>query len=125
MVVLGVVAAQCLDHLHELRFAPPSAQVITIDRDDDDMLKAHLRRTASAMCCGSSAFTARGMPVFTVAEGAGAGAGIAQDHHRRVLLGPALADIRAGRFLADRVQALRRRIIIALVSAEPVLVLAP
>ena len=35
-----------------------------------------------------------------VAEGAGAGAGVAQDHHRRVLLGPAFADIRAGRFLA-------------------------
>ena len=36
-----------------------------------------------------------------VAEGAGAGAGVAEDHHRRVLLGPALADIRAGRLLAD------------------------
>ena len=37
-----------------------------------------------------------------VAEGAGAGAGVAEDHHRRVLLGPALADIRAGRLLAHR-----------------------
>ena len=37
-----------------------------------------------------------------VAEGAGARAGVAEDHHRRVLLGPALADVRAGRFLADR-----------------------
>ena len=35
-----------------------------------------------------------------VAEGAGARAGVAQDHHRRVLLGPALADIGAGRLLA-------------------------
>ena len=37
-----------------------------------------------------------------VAEGAGARAGVAEDHHRRVLLGPALADIRAGRLLAHR-----------------------
>src|SRR3546814_17931481 len=35
-----------------------------------------------------------------VAEGAGAGADVAQNHHRRVLLGPALAEIGAGRFLA-------------------------
>ena len=40
-----------------------------------------------------------------VAEGAGAGAGVAEDHHRRVLLGPALADIGAGRLLADRGEA--------------------
>ena len=45
-------------------------------------------------------------PGLDVAEGAGAGAGIAQDHHRRVLLRPALADVRAGRLLAHRVQAL-------------------
>ena len=36
-----------------------------------------------------------------VAEGAGPRAGVAEDHHRRVLLGPALADVRAGRFLAN------------------------
>ena len=35
-----------------------------------------------------------------VAEGAGPRAGVAEDHHRRVLLGPAFADVRAGRFLA-------------------------
>jgi hypothetical protein len=35
-----------------------------------------------------------------VAEGAGPRARVAEDHHRRVLLGPALADVRAGRFLA-------------------------
>ena len=39
-----------------------------------------------------------------VAEGAGAGADGAQDHHRRVLLLPALADIGAGRLLADGVE---------------------
>src|SRR6185369_4982228 len=39
-----------------------------------------------------------------VAEGAGAGAGVAQDHHRGVLLGPALADVRAGRLLTHSVE---------------------
>ena len=37
-----------------------------------------------------------------VAEGAGAGAGVAHDHEGGVLLLPALADIGAARFLADR-----------------------
>src|SRR5437763_12895631 len=36
-----------------------------------------------------------------VAEGAGARAGVAHDHEGRVLLLPALADIRAARLLAD------------------------
>ena len=49
-----------------------------------------------------------GQAGLDVAEGAGAGAGVAQDHHRRVLLRPALADVRAGRLLADRVQLLVR-----------------
>ena len=39
-----------------------------------------------------------------VAEGAGAGAGVAHDHERRVLLLPALADVRAARLLAHRHQ---------------------
>ena len=42
-----------------------------------------------------------------VAEGAGPRAGVAEDHHRRVLLGPAFADVRAGRFLAHRGQVQR------------------
>src|SRR3546814_7176983 len=36
-----------------------------------------------------------------VAERAGPGADIAQDHHRRVFFRPALADIWAGRFLTN------------------------
>src|SRR5437763_15278452 len=39
-----------------------------------------------------------------IAEGAGASAGGAQDHHRRVLVLPALADIRTGRLFADCVE---------------------
>src|SRR5947209_20360215 len=37
-----------------------------------------------------------------IAESAGAGAGVAEDHHRRMLLGPAFADVRASRLLAHR-----------------------
>src|SRR5690606_17759235 len=48
-----------------------------------------------------------GQPGLDVAEGAGAGAGVAEDHHRGVALRPALADVRAGRLLAHRVQPLR------------------
>src|SRR3954452_1673054 len=40
-------------------------------------------------------------PRFHVAERAGASASIAEDHHRGVLLGPAFADVRASRFLAN------------------------
>ena len=57
-----------------------------------------------------------------VAEGAGPGAGVAEDHHRRVLLGPALADVRAGRFLAYRRKAQRAhqlaRLVIALADGR-------
>src|SRR5712692_1069777 len=42
-----------------------------------------------------------------VAEGAGARAGIAHDHERRVLLLPTLADVRAAGLLAHRMQAVR------------------
>src|SRR3954468_15961291 len=38
---------------------------------------------------------------FHVAEGAGASARITEDHPRRMLLGPAFADVRTSRFLAD------------------------
>ena len=39
-----------------------------------------------------------------IAEGAGARAGVAHDHHGGVAVGPAFADVRAAGFLADRVQ---------------------
>ena len=62
-----------------------------LGRGDRDMLR--LQRVDRARHAG-----------LDVAEGAGPGAGVAEDHHRRVLLGPAFADVRAGRFLADRRQ---------------------
>ena len=71
---------------------------------------------ASATFSGSSGSSAPGMPVLHVAEGAGAGAGVAHDHEGGVVLRPALADVRAARLLADRDQAVlahdRRRLAI-------------
>ena len=61
--------------------------------------------TASATRSGSSAASGPGWPVRDVAEGAGAGAGVAHDHHGGVALRPALADVGAGGFLADRDEA--------------------
>ena len=45
-----------------------------------------------------------GQSGLDVAERASARASVAHDHHGRVLLRPALADIRAGRFFAHRVK---------------------
>src|SRR5678815_753696 len=60
-----------------------------LGRGDSDMLR--LERVDGARHAG-----------LDVAEGAGPGAGVAQDHYRGVLLGPAFADVRTGRFLAHR-----------------------
>src|SRR3546814_10138520 len=47
---------------------------------------------------------AGGLAGGDIAEGAGAGADGAEDHHGRMLLLPAFAEVRAGGFLTDRVQ---------------------
>ena len=84
--------------------APPSGQVVAVHRGDDDMASPSFA-TASATRAGSSSASGPGWPVRDVAEGAGAGAGVAHDHHGGVTLRPALADVRAGGFLADRDEA--------------------
>ena len=98
--MFGVFAAQRLDHLDELRRAAVG-QVVAVDRGDDDMLEAQLGRGDRDML-GLQRIDRARHAGLDVAEGAGPGAGVAQDHHRRVLLGPAFADVRAGRFLAHR-----------------------
>ncbi len=45
-----------------------------------------------------------GLARLHIAKGAGAGAGIAQNHHRGVPFAPAFADIGAGGFLAHGVE---------------------
>ena len=78
-------------------------QIIAIDRGDDDMLKperagrfGNMRRLKLVDWPGHTG--------LDVAKSAGARAGIAQDHHRRVLLAPAFADVGAGRFLANGIE---------------------
>ena len=95
-------AAQRLDHLDELARSTVS-QVVAVDRGDDDMLEPHCSRRIGDMLRFAGIDLARHAGL-DVAEGAGAGADIAQDHHRRVLLGPALANIGAGRLFAHGVE---------------------
>ena len=99
-MVAGVFAPQRLDHLDELAGAAVR-QIVAVDRGDHDMGEAELGRGDRDML-GLERIDRARHAGLDVAEGAGAGAGVAEDHHRRVLLGPALADIGAGRFLADR-----------------------
>ena len=69
------------------------------------MLEAELGKRLGQVL-GFVRIDALGQPRLDVAEAAGARAGVAKDHHRGVTLGPALADVRAGRLLAHRVQPL-------------------
>ena len=90
-----IVAAQCA--------APPSGrssrstQVMTVCRRPSSP-------SIVATCSGSSGSGGSGRPVGHVAELAGARADAAQDHDGQRLAVPALADVRAGRALADGVQ---------------------
>jgi hypothetical protein len=86
------------DHRGEMRRAA-IGQVVAVDRGDDDMRRPSVA-TASATRCRLGRVERAGQAGRHVAEGAGAGAGLAHDHHGGVALAPALADIRAGRFLA-------------------------
>src|SRR5690606_25912528 len=94
--------AERLYHLHELP-CPAVRQVVAVDAGDHDVLQAHLTCRDGDVLRLHRIDHARHARL-DVAERAGAGAHVAQDHHRRVLLGPALADIRTGRFLAHRVE---------------------
>ena len=93
------VPAKRLDHPNELVRAAVG-KVVAVHRGDDDMLEAELGRGDGDML-RLHRIDRPWHSRLHVAEGAGAGAGIAEDHHGRVLLGPALADVRTGRFLAD------------------------
>src|SRR6185369_15315410 len=91
---------QRLDYLDELPRAAVG-KIVAIDGGDDDMLEAKLgsRRRDMLRLKGIDGPRHAGLHV---AERTGPRASVAQDHHRRVLLGPALADIRAGSLLAHR-----------------------
>ncbi len=79
--------------------APPSGKIVAVDRGHDDMFEAELGSGDGDMLGLKRVDRARHAGL-DVAEGAGPRAGVAEDHHRRMLLGPAFADVRAGRLLA-------------------------
>ena len=78
-------------------------QVVSVNRGDDDVTEAHLLNRLRNVCRLKRVQRPR-LARRDVAEGTGPGADLAHDHHRRVLLGPAFADVRAARFLAHRRQ---------------------
>ena len=79
-------------------------QVVAVDRGDHHVLQPHLRhRLADARRFGG--IERPGLAGGDVAEGAGPGADLAHDHHGRVRLLPALADVGAAGLLADGDQA--------------------
>ncbi len=75
-------------------------QVVAVDRGDDHVLEAHLanRPRHPLRLSGIERLRQAG---GDIAEGAGAGADLAHDHHGGMGLAPALPDVRAGRLLAD------------------------
>ena len=79
--------------------------VVAVDRRDDDVLQAHLRRGLREAERLERVRRLSGLPECDVAVAAGAGARVAEDLERRRPAAPALADVRAAGLLADRVQA--------------------
>ena len=96
--------AGCPDHLGEMLRAAVG-EIVAVDGRDDDMGEAELGGRLGNMRRFVGIERAR-QSGLDVAEGAGARAGVAHDQEGRVLLLPALADIGAAGFLADRVQAI-------------------
>ncbi len=78
-------------------------EIVAVDAGDDDVREVQLAQRAgdAERLPWIGRLRAAGLDV---AEPAGAGAGVAQDHDRRRAARPALADVGAGGFLADRVE---------------------
>ena len=99
MVVAGAAARIDSNRAGEVP-GPAVGKVVAVDRGHHDMRKPELRHRLGDPL--RLAFVQRiGQAGAHVAEGAGAGAGLAHDHESRVALRPALANIGAVRLLAD------------------------
>ena len=85
-----------------LRAAVP--QVVAVDAGDDDVGECK-QRDGLRQVRGLLGIGRERPAVRDVAERAAARADVAEDHERRGALAEALADVRAGGFLAHRVQA--------------------
>ena len=103
MVVVGQRARMARDRLREMLGAAVG-EIVAVDRGDDDVGKPELEgRLRHVLRLGG--VERAGHAGLDVAEGAGAGAGVAHDHEGGVLLVPALADVRAAGLLAHRDEA--------------------
>ena len=95
-------------------------EVVAVDGRDDDVAAGPCARRRPRPCAGSSGSS--GSPRLARVDGAvaaGARARVAHDLERRGAAAPALADVRAARLLADRVQAAARGRFGQLVVARP------
>src|SRR5215212_7302664 len=86
------------DALREM-FGTSIRKIVPVDRGNDEMAQPKLEGRLCKMLRLMWIERPR-HPRLDVAEGAGPGAGVAHDHEGRVLLVPALADIRTPGFLA-------------------------
>ena len=78
--------------------------VVSVDRGDDDVLELHLRGRLGEPQRLERVRRRLGLARMDVAVAARAGARVAEDLEGRSAAPPALRDVRAARFLADRVQ---------------------
>src|SRR3954454_9551160 len=98
------LAADLADHADE-RARPLVGQVVAVDAGDDRVAQPHAG-DAPGDARGLERVVPRRLTGLDVAEAAAARARVAEDHERGRAALPALADVRARRFLADRVQVL-------------------
>ena len=99
MVVDGRAGADRPDHLGEVVGAA-IGQIIAVDRGDDDVREAEVGDRVGDVL-RLVGIERRRQAGRDIAEGAGARADLAHDHHGGVLLGPAFTDIGAAGLLAD------------------------
>ena len=95
----GIAGADGPDNVGEM-LRTAVGEIVAVDRSDDDMFEA---KFFDGLCnvFGLMGVERGRQTGAHIAEGAGAGADFAHDHHRGVLLAPALADVGTARFLAN------------------------
>jgi hypothetical protein len=93
---------QAANAFHELRCAAV-IKIVTINGRNDNVFQLQFRHGGSEVL-RLHRIDDIGLAGLDVAEGTGAGAGIAQDHHRGMTLGPAFSDIGACRFFAHGIE---------------------
>ena len=97
-------------------FGPAIVQIVAVHRGDDHMFQAQLADRMGHLA-GFKRVQRLRLAGRDIAKGAAARADLAHDHHGRVTLAPAFADIWAARLFADGHQLLRLQNIARLLVA--------